>query len=31
MRRRGLAKQLMEAGIEFGDTIRIGKVEVEWF
>jgi GTP-binding protein len=31
MRRRGLARQLMEAGIEFGDTIRIGKVEVEWF
>ncbi len=31
MRRRGLALQLMEAGIEFGDTIRIGRVEVEWF
>jgi GTP-binding protein len=31
MRRRGLAQQLAEAGIEAGDTIRIGKVEVEWF
>ena len=31
MRRRGLAHQLAEAGIELGDTIRIGKVEVEWF
>jgi GTP-binding protein len=31
MRRRGLAQQLAEAGIEAGDTIRIGRVEVEWF
>jgi GTP-binding protein len=31
MRRRGLARQLADAGIEAGDTIRIGKVEVAWF
>lgn len=31
MERRGLARQLVDAGIEAGDTIRIGKVEVEWF
>ena len=31
MERRGLAKQLIDAGIEAGDIIRIGKVEVEWF
>ena len=31
MTRRGLAKRLEEAGIEAGETIRIGQVEVEWF
>ena len=31
MRKRGLAGRLVEAGIEAGDTIRIGRVEVEWF
>ena len=31
MRRSGLADKLVDAGIEVGDTIRIGKVEVEWF
>ena len=31
MERRGLARELIDAGIEAGDTIRIGKVEVEWF
>ncbi len=31
MERRGLARQLIDAGIEAGDTIRIGEVEVEWF
>ena len=31
MERRGLARDLIDAGIEAGDTIRIGKVEVEWF
>ncbi len=31
MTRRGLARQLTDAGIEAGDTIRIGTVEVEWF
>ena len=31
MTRRGLARQLTDAGIEAGDTIRIGPVEVEWF
>ena len=31
MSRRGLARRLADAGIEPGDTIRIGQVEVEWF
>ncbi len=31
MRRSGTAQRLIEEGIEVGDTIRIGKVEVEWF
>ena len=31
MRRSGVADQLVDAGIEAGDTIRIGRVEVEWF
>ena len=31
MRRSGVAQQLVNAGIEVGDTIRIGEVEVEWF
>ena len=31
MSRRGLARRLVDAGIEPGDTIRIGQVEVEWF
>ena len=31
LERRGLARELIDAGIEAGDTIRIGKVEVEWF
>jgi GTP-binding protein len=31
MTRRGLARRLTDAGIEAGDTIRIGQVEVEWF
>ena len=31
MRRRGLARLLADGGIEPGDTIRIGQVEVEWF
>ena len=31
MRRSGMADRLMDEGIEVGDTIRIGKVEVEWF
>ena len=31
MRRSGMAEKLMDEGIEVGDTIRIGKVEVEWF
>ena len=31
MERRGLARNLVDAGIEAGDTIRIGTVEVEWF
>ena len=31
MERRGLARNLVDAGIEAGDTIRIGNVEVEWF
>ena len=31
MRRSGMAERLIEEGIEVGDTIRIGDVEVEWF
>ena len=31
MRRTGIAEKLIDEGIEVGDTIRIGKVEVEWF
>ena len=31
MKRRGLSQKLENAGIEAGNTIRIGKVEVEWF
>ena len=31
MRRTGVAEKLIDEGIEVGDTIRIGKVEVEWF
>ena len=31
MRRTGMADRLIEHGIEAGDTIRIGEVEVEWF
>lgn len=31
MARRGVARRLVDAGIEAGDTIRLGKVEVEWF
>ena len=31
MRRSGMAQRLVDQGIEVGDTIRIGKVEVEWF
>ena len=31
MRRSGLADRLIDAGIEAGDTIRFGKVEVAWF
>ena len=31
MRRSGMAERLIDEGIEVGDTIRIGKVEVEWF
>ena len=31
MRRSGMAQRLIEEGIEVGDTIRIGKAEVEWF
>ena len=31
MTRRGVARRLTEEGIEAGDTIRIGQVEVEWF
>ncbi len=31
MRRTGMADKLIDEGIEVGDTIRIGKVEVEWF
>jgi GTP-binding protein len=31
MRRTGMAEKLIDEGIEVGDTIRIGKAEVEWF
>ena len=31
MTKRGLAQRLEKFGIEAGETIRIGKVEVEWF
>ena len=31
MRRTGMAEKLIDEGIEVGDTIRIGEVEVEWF
>lgn len=31
MNRLGIARQLEEAGIEAGDTIRIGRAEMEWF
>ena len=31
MRRTGMADKLIDEGIEVGDTIRIGDVEVEWF
>ena len=31
MRRTGMAEKLIDEGIEVGDTIRLGKVEVEWF
>ena len=31
MSRLGIAQRLEEAGIEAGDTIRIGKAELEWF
>ncbi|PKB81513.1 MAG: hypothetical protein BZY88_06225 [SAR202 cluster bacterium Io17-Chloro-G9] len=31
MSKRGMAQEMAESGIQPGDTIRIGKVEVEWF
>jgi len=31
MRKTGLANRLIDAGIEAGDTIRFGKVELTWF
>ena len=31
MRKSGLADRLIDAGIEAGDTIRFGKVELAWF
>ena len=31
MSKRGMAQQMAESGIQPGDTIRIGRVEVEWF
>ncbi len=31
MGREGIASRLQQAGIEAGDTIRIGQAEVEWF
>jgi GTP-binding protein len=30
MNQRGLVQQLEEAGIRVGDTLRIGRVEMEW-
>jgi GTP-binding protein len=31
MTRRGVSKQLEDAGVQPGDTVRIGRVELEWF
>jgi GTP-binding protein len=31
MRKTSLADRLIDAGIEAGDTIRFGKVELTWF
>ena len=31
MSKRGMAQEMAQSGIQPGDTIRIGKVEVEWF
>jgi len=31
MRKSGLADRLIDSGIEVGDTIRFGKVELQWF
>ena len=31
MSKRGMAQGLADSGIEPGDTIRIGRVEIEWF
>jgi GTP-binding protein len=31
MTRRGLARQLEEAGVQAGDTVRIGPAEMEWY
>ena len=31
MTRIGIARSLTDAGIEAGDTIRIGRMEMEWF
>jgi Obg family GTPase CgtA-like protein len=31
MTRLGIARQLQQAGIDVGDTIRIGRSEMEWF
>ena len=31
MNRLGIARKLEDAGIEPGDTIRIGRAEMEWF
>ncbi|MDA0734178.1 MAG: GTPase ObgE [Chloroflexi bacterium] len=31
MTRMGIARRLQDAGIEAGDTIRIGRAEMEWF
>ena len=30
MTRRGVSKQLEDAGVQVGDTVRIGRVELEW-